>query len=271
MEFTSEMTSWLLLLPYVALVLLLGLECWIPFRSTTQTKFPRVATNLTIAGSNAVIVNLLFGGLLLAWAQRAPSEGWGMLSYMGLGLTGNIVASVLLLDLVSYGIHRLYHRVPLLWRLHRAHHSDLDIDATTSLRFHLGESVISVGVKAGSVAVLGVPWLGLVVYEMAFQIVGLYSHANVCLPDSAERRIRTVIISPQMHWIHHSRLRVDHNANFGAIFSGWDRVMGTYRVETRREDIPVGLDEYPLAEHTTLVPFLQMPFGAACRPGPHGM
>ena len=266
----SEMSSWLLWAPFAGLVLLLGLERWIPFRAPVQSKLLRVATNLTIAGSNAVIVNVLFGGLLLAWAQGTASEGAGILPYLGVGLGGNIVASVLLLDFISYGVHRMYHGVPLFWRLHRAHHSDPDIDATTSLRFHLGEAILSVGIKAVSVAVLGVSWLGLVVYEIVFQVVGLVSHANLRLPDSVERGIRTVIISPQMHWLHHSRRPVDHNANFGAIFSGWDRVLGTYRLEARREEIQIGLNEYPLLEQTTLVPFFRMPFGAACRPGPQG-
>jgi sterol desaturase/sphingolipid hydroxylase (fatty acid hydroxylase superfamily) len=212
-----------------------------------------------------MVVNLVFGGVSLAWTQRAASEGWGLLHQLGVGPMGNALASVILLDLLAYWIHRTYHRIPLLWRFHRAHHSDLELDASTALRFHVGEALITAGARALSIPAIGVSWTGLILYELVTQALGLLSHSSIRVSDPIERWIRFVLVSPQMHWTHHSRDPTDHNGNLGNVFSTWDRLMGTFQVRARREEIEVGLDAYPSLEAASLLPFLTMPLGPACR------
>jgi len=264
MDDHSVIASEVLWIPILGLGLLLILEYVVPLRALVQSRWLHLSTNLTIAGSNAVAVNALFGGLLAVWTQRAGTEGWGLLNYMGMGFLGNVAASVVLIDLVSYGTHRAYHRVPFLWRFHRAHHSDLDIDATTALRIHFGEMLAFVAVRAASIPLIGVSWLGLVAYEFVYQTIGLFNHSNVQLPNAVERGLRPFLVSPQMHWIHHSRRPIDHHRNFGSVFSFWDRLFGTYRMDFRREEIQIGLEEYPSERHATLFRFWAMPLDPAC-------
>ena len=270
MEYISEIAAWQSWVLFVGLGVFLGLERWVPFRVSVQGKLLHVATNLTIAGSNALVVTLLVGGVLLVWIDWVNRQGWGLLHHMGFGLTGNIVASVILLDLIFYGVHRANHRFPILWRFHRAHHSDLEVDVTTALRFHVGKVCISTGIKAVIIPVMGIPGIGWLVYEIVAQAVSQFQHGNVRMPNPVDMRVRRVLVTPRMHWVHHSRRSVDHNTNYGTIFSAWDRWLGTYRMQARREEIQVGLDEYPLPERGNLLQFFAIPFGAGCRSGPQG-
>jgi sterol desaturase/sphingolipid hydroxylase (fatty acid hydroxylase superfamily) len=173
--------------------------------------------------------------------------------------------SVILLDLVGYGIHRFYHRVPLLWRLHRAHHSDLDMDSTTSVRFHLGEVIITTGMKGLSVWALGVSPAGFLISESLTLVAGLFAHANVRLPSQLEPGLRLAIVTPDMHWIHHSRRPFEHNVNLSPVFSMWDRLFGTYYMGAARHEIQFGLDEYPSLEDVGFLRFYRMPFDRPCR------
>ena len=270
MDFLADMASLRFILAFGGLGLLLWLEWWGPFRVPVEGKPHHVATNLTIGGSNAVIVNLLLGGLLLAWSDRADRAGWGLLHELGLGPISKIAVSVVVLDLVFYVAHWANHHVPVLWRFHRAHHSDLDLDVTTALRFHIGEVLISTGIKVVAIPTLGISALGLVVFEMALLAAAQLQHSNLKLPEPVENWFRLLIVTPRMHWIHHSRHPREHNANFGTIFSGWDRLIGTYFMQVRQEEIRVGLDEYPSPEHVGLLWFYAMPVGAGCQRSPHG-
>ena len=268
MENFTDLAVWPLWIPLVSLGIILGLEYWIPFRATRQSKFHHVSTNLTIAGINSVMVRFVFGGLYIAWTQQNSGYAWGLLHILGFGPTGNLLTSLFLLDLMGYGIHWVHHRVPILWRFHRAHHSDLDLDATTALRFHVGEAFITGGIRAVSLPILGVSWVSLVAYEIAFQALGLFSHSNIRFPESIDRRVRCVFVSPEMHWLHHSRRPVEHNANFGQIFSIWDHLLATYRTPIERSRIEIGLDDYPSPDQVSIVPFFSIPLRAPCRPDP---
>ena len=244
---------------------LLALEAWRPFRVPVQPKLGHVTVNLGVAGTNAVAVNVVFGGLLLVWASRVTEMGWGLFPTLGLDAGPTIGASVVALDVIFYGVHWANHRVPVLWRFHRAHHSDLDFDVTTAVRFHLGEVLVSTGVKAACITILGVsPW-GLVAFETGLLAAAQFQHSNLRLPESWETRLRAVIVTPNMHRIHHSRVPAEHNANFGTIFSGWDRLIGTYRMLVRQEHIAIGLGEYPRPEDVTFLRFWAMPLGRGCR------
>jgi sterol desaturase/sphingolipid hydroxylase (fatty acid hydroxylase superfamily) len=245
--------------------LLLAVEWLVPFRTPVQSRLEHVSTNLVIFGSNSLIAQFLSGWALLLWSSFVTSESWGLLQHFRLDPISDIVVSVILLDIVSYGVHRLYHSVPILWRFHRAHHSDLDIDSTTSIRFHLGEVVITIGIKGLSVLVLGISPIGFLVSETATFAAGLFSHGNLRLPENLEPLLRLVIVTPPMHWIHHSRRPAEHNTNLGAVFSGWDRWFGTYFMGVQQRDIKAGLDEYPTPKDVNLLRFYRIPFDPACR------
>lgn len=247
-----------------ALSLFLFIEWLAPFRVPGRSKLRHAATNLTIAGSNAVVVNLVFGGMLIVLSHRAESESWGLLHYFGFGHAFNIAASVVLLDLIFYGFHWANHVLPFLWRLHRAHHSDLDLDVTTALRFHLGEVLMSTLLKAAAIILLGIPALGLIAFETLLATAAEFQHSNLLLPENVDRLLRRLIITPHMHWIHHSQLPRHHNSNFGTIFSEWDRLFRTEFMRIRKEGVCVGLARYSSPDQVGFGSFYAMPFGSKC-------
>lgn len=245
--------------------LLLAWEWLAPFRVPIQSKLEHVSTNFIIFGGNSVVAQFLAGWTLFLWSDYVQGEAWGLLSILRLDPLTHVLASVVLLDLLAYTIHRLYHRVPFLWRLHRAHHSDLDMDATTSIRFHLGEVWLTSGIKGFSVLLLGISPMGFFISETLTLAAGLFSHGNVKLPSWLEPRLRMAIVTPTMHWIHHSHRPADHHTNLGAVFSGWDRLFGTYFMGVRQDQIIFGLDEYPAPTDVTLWRFCRIPFDPPCR------
>ena len=265
MDFLADTVVLRMSLAFGVLGFFLALEAWRPFRTPVQSKLQHVATNLVIVGGNAVVVNLLVGGGLLLWSRRVEIEGWGLLNQFGWGSLANILVSVVLLDLIFFGNHWANHHVPFLWRFHRAHHSDLDVDVSTGLRFHLGEVLISMGVKGVSIVALGVSPVGFIISEIAILAAVQFQHTNVSLPKYLETPIRTILVTPYMHWVHHSCLPQEHNSNFGTMLSGWDRLFGTYFMEVRREEIRLGLDEYSSPDHIGIIRFYLMPWGPKCR------
>lgn len=243
--------------------LLLIIESWTPFRASIRSRVHHIATNLSIAGSNAVVVNLLFSGMLILVSHQA--EGWGLLYYLGLGPLANVAASVILLDLTFYGFHRANHIIPFLWRFHKAHHSDLELDVTTAFRFHLGEVLISLLIKTVAVVLLGIPIIGLLIFETLLVAAAEFQHSNLQLPEPIDKRLRLLVITPYIHWIHHSQLPLHHNSNFGTIFSGWDRLFHTYFLQVRQEDVRIGLEQYSAPEQVGFSQFFTMPFKSRAR------
>jgi sterol desaturase/sphingolipid hydroxylase (fatty acid hydroxylase superfamily) len=152
-----------------------------------------------------------------------------------------------------------------LWRLHRAHHSDLDLDVTTSSRFHLGEVTLSTVYKIGFIWVLGVSPLGLVALESALLFAAQAQHSNLRIPEPFETMVRWIFVTPHMHRIHHSQEVMELNSNFSTIFSWWDRLIGTYQMEVRQEGIMIGLKDYPATWNVTLWQVLLIPFGKSCK------
>lgn len=264
MELDTDTLSTLRLASVLGILgLLLALEWRHPFRTPGQPTVRHAAMNLTIAGSNAVLVNLLFGGWLLFLSHRVASESWGLLPQLGLSPLSLIVASVVLLDLTFYGVHRANHDLSWLWRFHRAHHSDLDLDVTSAFRFHLGEVLMSTGIKALTIPILGIPPAGLLLFDTLLVASAEFQHSNVRLPASVDGTLRRVIVTPHMHWIHHSRETTHHNSNFGTILSMWDRMFGTGSFDVRRQDVRIGLDQYSSPESVSFRAFLAMPLGPA--------
>lgn len=195
------------------------------------------------------ICNLTVTRLALPAGLGAFAMHWhgGLLHVVPLPMWAKIAAGVLLLDLVMYGLHNLFHRVPFLWRLHRVHHSDRELDATTGFRFHPGQGLIMLGVMALAVMAFGLPMLSVFAFAIIHELVLLTTHANLGLARWLDRLIRMVLVSPRMHWIHHSAVaprELDHN--FGICFPWWDRLFGTYRARsTAGDDFPFGIENQP--------------------------
>ena len=223
---------------------LLAWESAAPLRTPLESKLRHVSMNLVIFGVNALGLRLVAGSTLLLWSSRIENQAWGLLNQLQLTPVAGIAVSVILLDLIYYGIHRLNHRVPFLWRFHRAHHSDLDVDVTTGLRFHLGEVLISTGLKVVSVPALGISPLGVLISEMVLLMSAQFEHSNIPLPTGIERALRLCVVTPPMHIVHHSIRLTEQNNNYGTMLSWWDRLFGTYVTPVPQDTLTLGLEEY---------------------------
>jgi sterol desaturase/sphingolipid hydroxylase (fatty acid hydroxylase superfamily) len=190
----------------------------------------RWAGNLGLVAVDTIVLRTAPPITAVGVAALAHARGWGLLGAIVSPPTGlGVVLSVVVLDLAIYLQHRLFHAVPVLWRLHRVHHTDLELDVTTGLRFHPVEMLLSVVFKAGVIAVLGPPVVAVVLFEVLLNAGSLFSHANLRLPAPVDGRLRAVLVTPDMHRVHHSADPTETNSNFGFTFSWWDRLFGTYR------------------------------------------
>jgi sterol desaturase/sphingolipid hydroxylase (fatty acid hydroxylase superfamily) len=195
---------------------------------------------------NTVLVRLAFPLALVGFAVFADVRGWGLLSTVELPLWASIALGVIALDLAVYLQHVMFHAVPLLWRLHRMHHADLEFDVTTGLRFHPVEILLSMGLKLGVVAALGPPAVAVLIFEVLLNATSMFNHGNVRLPRRLDRRLRWLVVTPDMHRVHHSIRPEETNSNFGFSLPWWDRLLGTYRDQPRdgHEAMTIGIEQF---------------------------
>lgn len=245
-------------------LLLMLAESVAPFRGGAEARWRRTLINLFITGSNALLLTVLLGGMLLAAYQACELHRTGLLHAMGVAPWWNVVGSVALLDGATYWWHRAYHQLPPMWRMHRVHHSDLDVDVTTSGRFHLTEMVLSACFRLGVIALWGASAAGVVIFEIVFGLFNQVEHANLRLPGRLDRGLRAVFVTPDMHRVHHSQIPEHTNSNYGTVFSCWDRLFGTYRVVEDQGALILGLPEYRTPVDVTMGKVLAMPFGPPC-------
>jgi sterol desaturase/sphingolipid hydroxylase (fatty acid hydroxylase superfamily) len=180
-----------------------------------------------------------------------------------------VPAGVVLLDLAVYLQHRVFHAVPALWRLHRVHHADLELDATTGLRFHPIEILLSMAIKIAAVAALGAPAAAVLAFEVLLNAGALFSHANLALPRGLDAVLRAVLVTPAMHRVHHSVVRAETDSNFGFCLSWWDRLFGTYRAAPAAgpDRVTIGLEAFRDPAELRLDRLLTQPFrGEGARP-----
>jgi sterol desaturase/sphingolipid hydroxylase (fatty acid hydroxylase superfamily) len=244
-------------------VLLLGLtllEQWRPLRKTTQAKLPRVLNNVLIAGSSALILKLAFYPLVLNVASMTAAENWGILSKLDLPVQARIPLALLSLDWTLYIWHRLLHKVPFLWRFHNVHHIDLDLDASTALRFHFGELTLSAFYRSAQIVIFGISPLELILFELSVTGFALFHHSNLRLPSVLDRVLKSFIMTPKMHGIHHSIVQAETDSNFGTILSLWDRLHGTLKLQVPHELITIGVPAYRDARELAFVKSLLLPF-----------
>lgn len=213
-------------------VLLAAAETLFPRRDRAVIRRWRWPTNIALVVLNTVVLRAALPVTAVGMAVIAEQRGWGLLHAVGaLPTVLTIAIAVFLLDFSIYLQHVLFHAVPLLWRLHRMHHADLDVDVTTGSRFHLGEILLSMLFKLASVGALGASPLAVLLFEVLVNVGSMFNHANLRLVPGLDRALRLLIVTPDMHRVHHSAWAVETNTNFGFTFPWWDHLCGTYRAQ----------------------------------------
>lgn len=256
-EATIRMTFFVGIFVVVALV-----ELGVPRRPLTTSKTGRWFANIGIVIINTVVLRLLVPAGALGISVWVGRQGWGVFNYVDWPFWVEVILSVILLDFVIYLQHLMFHAVPLLWRLHMMHHADLDYDLTTGTRFHPIEIIISMGIKAVAISVLGAPPVGVIIFEILLNGTAMFNHGNFYIPLGVERILRLLVVTPDMHRVHHSVLPSETNSNFGFNLPWWDRLMGTYRAQPTKghDGMTIGLNQFRDPARLTLPRIIALPF-----------
>ncbi|MGH9456014.1 MAG: sterol desaturase family protein [Thermoanaerobaculia bacterium] len=231
-----------------------------PLRRTRQEKTRRFARNLTIGVISTVVTGALQIPLLAPVARRTAERRLGLLHALPLPRVARVAGGVLLLDYTLWWWHWLNHEWPPLWRFHLAHHVDLDLDASTGLRFHFGEMALSVLFRAGQFRLLGIDPLAASIWQATLLVSIVFHHSNVRLPESFERRLASWITTPRMHGIHHSGIRDETDSNWSSLLSWWDHLHGTFRLDIPQEAVTIGVPAWQDSREVTLGRVLALPF-----------
>jgi len=242
-----------------SLALLLSLETRFPYFEGRTARGRHAARNLALALLNVAVVSLLFAGPLARVSEWSAGKPFGLLNWFSLPAGARFAGAIVLFDAWMYGWHRANHRIHFLWRFHRMHHSERDLDATTALRFHTGEIFMSTVLRLGVLALLGMSVSMLIVYEMALAPIIQFHHSNVSIPPRLDRALRTLIVSPNMHRVHHSEDRWEHDGNYASIFSFWDRLFNSYRRRKNPKELTIGLMQFREPEWLSLPGMLKTP------------
>jgi sterol desaturase/sphingolipid hydroxylase (fatty acid hydroxylase superfamily) len=243
----------------------LGMALWEalwPRRKQTFGRGARWPHNIGLLLIDIATARFVAPGAAIAVAQTAATHEWGLLHTFVPPSWAAVVLAVTLLDLTIYFQHVMFHAVPTLWRLHRVHHTDLDFDLTTGIRFHPVEILLSSGIKCAAIAAIGAPVIAVVVFEVLLNGTTLFNHANARLPRILERFLRWIVVTPDMHRVHHSIIYNETNSNFGFNLPWWDRMFGTYRAQPagRHEAMTIGVDAFRRREDLRLDHLLVQPF-----------
>jgi sterol desaturase/sphingolipid hydroxylase (fatty acid hydroxylase superfamily) len=240
-------------------------EACLPNRTSPVANPKRWLSNFFLVFCGALVARLLVPAGLAVVAVFAAGQQFGLMHLIALPYLASIVLAVVLLDCLIYWQHRLFHRVPLLWRFHQVHHADPHLDASTGLRFHPIEIALSLLVKVLGILLLGVPVEAVLVFEILLNTSSIFNHSNIKLPDWLEWPLRKLIVTQAMHRIHHSQVVAETNSNFSFNLSVWDRLFGTYCPHARAGDdgIKIGLAQYQNeTSNSKLWALLLMPFRA---------
>ncbi len=237
-------------------------EVFSPRRKLLVSKQKRWINNILLNFTDTIILRLVFPILPVGIAFFCAGKGWGMLNYFHFPLWIAAICGVVLLDLTIYWQHKMFHLVPVFWRLHKVHHIDQDIDVTTGLRFHPLEMILSMIIKMTAVAAIGAPPVSVVIFEILLNGTTMFNHGNLYIPLAADRIIRLLIVTPDMHRVHHSVIVKETNSNYGFNFSFWDRIFQTYRKapEAGHEQMKIGLNGYYELKYLQFLQMLIIPF-----------
>jgi sterol desaturase/sphingolipid hydroxylase (fatty acid hydroxylase superfamily) len=243
------------------LVGMLFAESRAPFAPSEQSKPYRVIFHVGLSALNSAILVVILAGPTYAAVRFTQEQQWGVAYLLGLGGWGEIVASVIAFDIWDYWMHLANHKVPLLWRFHKAHHSDMEIDVTTASRFHIGELLIAALSKCLMIVAWGPSLWGLVAFETMLTACSEFHHSNLNIPLGIQDRLEKLVVTPRMHRCHHALHRNCFNRNFTSILSVWDRVFGSYHwARNAYEMEPIGVFNPRGPATMKVLPFLMTPF-----------
>jgi len=246
------------------LVVFGGVAWWeqvAPRLQPRSSKKNRWINNLSLMVGNPILLRLVFPVLATGTALYARDHGWGVLNLTDLPFWAKFVASVIILDLLIYLQHVMFHAVPLFWRLHMVHHADLDYDLTTGLRFHPVEIILSMILKMTVIVALGAPAAAVLTFEILLNGMAMFNHGNITIPERVDQWLRLFVVTPDMHRVHHSVIIRETNSNYGFNLSCWDRLFGTYRRKPQKGHLAmtIGLSQFRDEEKLTLPRLLILP------------
>ncbi|MCG6886567.1 MAG: sterol desaturase family protein [Proteobacteria bacterium] len=245
------------------LVLMGSWEILAPRRELTVSKSVRWLNNLGLVFFNSFVARLIFPAAAVGVAGFAAEQSWGLLHYYAVPYWLAVVLSIVVMDFIIYLQHVMVHAVPALWRLHRVHHADPDFDVTTGARFHTIEILLSLLIKFATIVVLGPPVVAVVIFEVLLNATAMFNHSNVRLPTRLDRILRWIVVTPDMHRVHHSVEDDEANSNFGFNLPWWDRLFGTYRDQPRagHQGMTIGIHKYSEPKLVSWLPgMLALPF-----------
>lgn len=250
------------------LTVMLALELALPRRTIFQPRSLRWTNNFAITILNAVMLRLLFPAATVSVALYVEESEFGLLAGLGMPNFMSIPLAIVALDLITYAQHRLFHEVPLLWRIHRMHHSDVDIDVTTGLRFHPIEMLLSMIIKLLTIWLLGAPAIAVIFFEVILNAMSMFNHANFHLPEKTDEMLRKGIVTPDMHRVHHSTRVRETNSNYGFSLSCWDRLFDSYiaQPEDGHLEMDIGVAEFREITDIRLDKILMQPFANSPEP-----
>jgi sterol desaturase/sphingolipid hydroxylase (fatty acid hydroxylase superfamily) len=245
-------------------------EMTAPRRARSLERWSRWPGNVGVVVLDTLLVRVLFPTATIGVALMAEARGWGLFNLLSLPAAVSVIASVLLLDLAIWAQHALFHWLPILWRLHRMHHADLDVDVTTGIRFHPLEILLSLFIKFAVVTTLGAPALAVLIFEVLLNLSSMFNHANIRLAPRLDRIARLLVVTPDMHRVHHSISRLETDSNFGFNFPWWDRLFGTYRAqpEAGHDAMIIGIEGFRDTRELRLDRMLLQPFRGPEPPSP---
>ncbi|NNC36525.1 MAG: sterol desaturase family protein [Acidimicrobiales bacterium] len=263
-DFFVEYESQLRLGIFVGVLLtMMTLEFLFPRKKRSKTRLRRWTTNLLIILVDNVVIRLVFPIVAVGTALLATTKSWGIFNLIDLPVVLEIILAMIILDLLIYAQHIVFHMVPAFWNIHKVHHADRDIDVTTGIRFHPIEMVLSLLYKMICIVLLGAPVAAVLLFELILNACSMFNHSNVKIPLGFERSLRFFIVTPDMHRVHHSVIKRETNSNYGFSISLWDRLFGTYRDQPSEghDDMTIGVAEYQNDGPTSFTWSLLLPFG----------
>lgn len=245
-----------------AFALFSTVEALCPRRERVVARLIRWSSNIGISALNQLVVRLFAPISAMLLAEICASQGWGLLNLVPLWRGVAIFLAIMLLDLSIYVQHLLFHQVPLFWRLHRVHHADTEFDVTTGVRFHPISILFSAMLKLLIVLLIGPPAVAVLIFEVLLNITSLFNHSNVYIRPAVDKVIRLLVVTPDMHRVHHSIDRCETDSNFGFNFPWWDRLFGTYKAQPAQghEEMVIGLDVFRAEKEKRMDFMLTQPF-----------
>lgn len=259
-----ENEKWIRLICFIGIFMVVAIaEVVVPRRKKTVSKSKRWVNNLGLTFLNTYVLRLLFPGAAVAMAAFVSKNQWGLLNHYQIEPWVAVIISIVFMDLVIYLQHVMVHAVPLFWRLHKVHHVDLDYDVTTGARFHPIEIILSLFIKFATIAVIGAPIAGVILFEVILNGMAMFNHGNFRIPIKIDRVLRTLLVTPDVHRIHHSILEYETNSNFGFNLSIWDRLFGTFKEEPELGHLAmtIGTKNYRSEKETVgILAMILMPF-----------